>query len=217
MNIRDGGGGRRRWETAGRPAVPALAVAGVVTTILHRSQIGLLLGLEVPDEGEAAALARDCAAVLEAWTMHLEGLPFPLLTAPTPSRGRSLRNLTVNVFHPFELLPAVPADGRFEWNPDGDAEREQRLRDADEVRAYAARIGQAWSAFVRDSDGADEGLLVSSPRGEITWSSLLAQQRWHAAYHYRQLTSFLAEEGQQVVHRLRLDGMAGLDLPDEVF
>ncbi len=51
----------------------------------------------------------------------------------------------------------------------------------------------------------------------ITWSNLLAQQRWHAAYHYRQLTSFLAEEGRPVSHPLRLEGLAGLDLPDEVF
>ncbi len=111
MNIRDGADGLQRWEAAGRPAVPALAVDDAVTTILHRSQIGALLGLETPDEGEVAALARDCGALLDAWTEHLGGLPFALLVAPTPSRGRSIRNLTVNVFHPFELLPGAPATG----------------------------------------------------------------------------------------------------------
>lgn len=217
MNIRHGADSLRRWEAAGRPAVPALAVGEVVTTILHRSQIGALLGLETPDEGEVPALARDCAALLDAWTEHLARLPFRLLLAPTPSRGRSIRNLTVNVFHPFELLPEVPARGRFEWEPDGDAEREQRLRDAAQVRAYAAGIGAVWGAFVRNCDAGDEAPLVSSPRGAITWSNLLAQQRWHAAYHYRQLTSFLAEQERPVTHPLRLEGLAGLDLPDEVF
>ena len=33
---------------------------------------------------------------------------------------RSLRNLTVNVFHPFELLPTAFDEGRFDWDPDLD-------------------------------------------------------------------------------------------------
>jgi len=28
---------------------------------------------------------------------------------------------------------------------------------------------------------------VSSPRGPLTFSALVSFQRWHAAYHYRQL------------------------------
>jgi len=68
----------------------------------------------------AATLAHDCAGILDAWFSHLDGLPLALLRAPTPSRGRSLRNLTVNVYHPFELLPDVPGSARFDWDPDGD-------------------------------------------------------------------------------------------------
>jgi hypothetical protein len=191
-------------------------VDGASTTVLHRSQIGALLGLQVPDEGEATELARDCAGLLDAWTSHLEELPFDLLLAPTPSRDRSLRNLTVNVFHPFELLPGARSSGRFEWDPDGDAARELELPDAEAVTAYTRHIALGWHAFATRDHGEGDP-QIDTPRGSITWANLLAQQRWHAAYHYRQLTAFLAARGRPPQHPLRLDALRGLDLPDEVF
>jgi hypothetical protein len=140
-----------------------------------------------------------------------------VLVAPTPSRARSLRNLTVNVFHPFELLPETPTSGRFDWDPDRDGEREARLADADAVRAYAGRIADAWKTFVRDGAGCDVAREIATSRGAIGWANLLASQRWHAAYHYRQLTSFLEARGRPVAHPFPLAGLAGLDLPAEVY
>jgi len=112
---------------------------------------------------------------------------------PTPSRGRSLRNLTVNVFHPFELLPTAWATGDFPWDPDEDAAREQTLTNAERVIGYAAGIHAAWGVWV-DRRGADifhSDPRIFSPRGEITFSVLLDTQRWHAAFHLRQLDTIL--------------------------
>jgi hypothetical protein len=177
----------------------------------------VLLGLAVEDEGEAPGLALDCSGILDAWCGHLRELPFDALVAATPSRGRSLRNLTVNVFHPFELLRVVPTSGRFDWDPDGDGEREAQLVDADAVRAYAARIAGSWKAFVPGVADRDLRGEIATLRGPIGWANLLASQRWHAAYHYRQLTSYLATAGRPVEHPFPLAGLVGLDLPADVY
>ena len=78
------------------------------------------------------------AAVLDAWLKLIRPLDQETLTAPTPSRGRSLRNLTVNVFHPFELLPTAFETGRFDWDPTLDEDREAAVQNAAAVVAYAS-------------------------------------------------------------------------------
>ena len=199
--------------------MPSLAVDGAVTPILHVSQLAAALGLPEPEAAPSARLAWDATAVLRAWLDHLRPLTSELLTRPTPSRGRSLRNLTVNVFHPFELLPAAWHTGRFDWNPDGDAEREARLTAAEQVVGYAARAYVDWSDFLLE-DGRElerRDPRVASPRGEVLYSALLDSQRTHAAFHYRQLVEFLRAEGAPPRDVLPLERLAGLELPAQVF
>ena len=57
--------------------------------------------------------------------------------------------------------------------------------------------------------------MVSTPRGELELSALVASQRWHAAYHYRQLVQFMRGRGVEV--RGAVPVAPGLGLPDEVF
>ena len=133
------------------------------------------------------------------------------LLEPTPSRGRSLRNLTVNVFHPFELLPAAWATGVFPWDPDQDGPREQALTTPEHLVGYATGICSSWRVFV-DCHGA--GLFRSdpaivSPRGDIAFSVLLDAQRWHAAFHLRQLDAVLGTH--------LLPELVELVLPADVF
>ena len=116
--------GSRRWDELGRPPLPALVIDGEVTPLFHVSQISAALGLPGPDGGEWIAAGWDIAAILRAWCDHLQEAGFELALEPTPSRGRTLRNLTVNVFHPLELLADAGETGRFDWDPDLDEERE---------------------------------------------------------------------------------------------
>jgi hypothetical protein len=175
--------------------VPSLVVGGVASPILHVSQLASLLGLQAPSHLDVPRLARDASAVLESWLTLIRPLDFEALTVPTPSRGRSLRNLTVNVFQPFGLLPIAFDEGRFDWDPNLDEAREAALRDAAAVVAYANDRYVGWQDWlteheaelrVRDPD-------VESPRGTITFGNLLDSQCWHAAFHYRQLLAFLEE------------------------
>ena len=193
LDIHDGAGGARRWLEAGRPTVPSLSVAGAAVPILHVSQIASALGLPAPPGLERARLAWDLAGVLDAWVERLRGLDWELLTRPTKSRGRSLRNLTVNVFHPVELLPEVWVSGRFDWDPDGDRVREGELSSAEDVVRYAEGIEAGWSSFLLELGDEIERRdpRVASPRGEVTYTELLASQVWHAGFHLREVEAFL--------------------------
>ena len=177
----------------GRPTVPSLAVGGTVLPILHVSQIPAALGLPSPHGQGRARLAWDIAAILDAWIERLRPLPWETLTGPTQSRGRSLRNLTVNVFHPVELLPVAWEGGSFEWDPDEDQAREAALRSPEEVVRYAERIAAGWASFLLELGGELERRdpRVTSPRGEVAFSDLLASQCGHAGFHLREVEQFL--------------------------
>lgn len=218
MNIR-GPTGAARWVGAGRPIVPCLVVRGVASPILHTSQLASMLGLEAPAQLEVTQLAWDAASILDAWLKLIQPLDQQTLTAPTPSRGRSLRNLTVNVFHPFELLPTAFETGHFDWDPTLDEDREAALQDAAAVVAYASDRCLAWRDWLHESE---TDLLardpdITSPRGRVTYANLLDSQRWHAAFHYRQLLAFLDGRGHDLTDVLSLTSLAGLTLPAEIF
>ena len=218
VNVRETDGAAR-WAAAGRPIVPSLVADGIATPILHVSQLASMLGLEAPPQLEVTRLAWDAAAVLGAWIELIAPLDLGTLTAPTPSRGRSLRNLTVNVFHPFELLPDAFATGRFEWDPTLDDQREVALADATAVVDYASQRHLRWQGWLmeHEDDLVGRDPEVSSPRGSLTYANLLASQRWHAAFHYRQLLVFLEGRGHDVARALSLASLADLELPREVF
>jgi hypothetical protein len=194
--------------------VPCLVIDSVASPILHVSQLASMLGLEAPPTLEATRLAWDSVAILEAWVGLIAPLDFEVLTAPTPSRGRALRNLTVNVFHPFELLPAAFQGGRFDWDPELDDDREAALDDAAAVVGYAEARLDGWRSWLTghesELDGRDP--QVASPRGQVAYSTLLDFQRRHAAFHYRQLLAVLDTTGT-----LSLAVLADLDLPAAVF
>ena len=218
MNISEPDGAAR-WVDAGRPILPCLLVGEVASPILHVSQLASMLGLEAPAHLEVTRLAWDAAAVLDAWLKLIRPLDQETLTAPTPSRGRSLRNLTVNVFHPFELLPTAFETGRFDWDPTLDEKREAALQDAPAVVAYASDRYVAWQDWLRENE---RDLLtrepdITSPRGCVTYSNLLDSQRWHAAFHYRQLLAFLDGRGYDLTAARSLASLDGLTLPAEIF
>jgi hypothetical protein len=146
-------------------------------------------------------------------------MDWELLTKPTPSRGRSIKNLTVNTFHPFELLPAAWREIDFPWYPEEDAAREDPLGDAAAVRSYARERLMAWQMFLLDVEEELEGpdRPVTSPRGDATFSVMLTAQRWHCAFHHRQLVHFLQEEGVDLEGVLNVEVIHDLELPDNVF
>ncbi len=211
--------GEARWTALNRPVVPSLVVDGRVTPILHATQIASALGLAVPGMLESTRLAWDIVPILQGWCDHIANLDLDLLLVPTPSRGRTLRNLTVNVFHPITLLPVAWTTGRFEWDPDEDASREARLPTAEAVREYARSASDEWASFLFENEEelGRRDPPVDSPRGKVPYSALLASQRWHAAFHYRQLLEFLSPQGKVLPGAFRVESLSDLELPAGVF
>jgi hypothetical protein len=199
--------------------VPSLVVDGVATPILHVSQLAPLLDLPVPAALEAPGLAWDASSLLGSWVDLVGDLDWARLTYPTPSRGRSLRNLTVNVFHPFELLPEAWGTKTFAWDPDLDEQRERRFGDALSLVAYARERHNGWVGFLLEAEHelGDASRVIRSPRGDITYANLLAQQRWHAAFHYRQLVAVREAAGLVSAGTIDVTVMASLELPADVF
>ena len=138
-------------------------------------------------------MAWETVGRLQEWLERLRSLDPGSLTRPTHARGRTLVNLTVNVFHPFELLPVAWESGRFDWDPTLDVERERALASAEAVVAYAEGIQRAWAGFVaeREAELESRDPVIASLRGELRYSEVLESQAWHVEFHQRQLEAFL--------------------------
>jgi glutaredoxin len=211
--------GARRWSELGKPRIPSVVLDGAPTAIYHVSQVAALLGMTPAEGGEAARLAWELAAVLEAWSDQLETMPWELMTAPTQSRGRTVRNLTVNVHEPIHELTVAWETGRFTWDTDLDEQRASAFSDPDGLRAYAHSRTAGWITFL--SDLGDEitarDPTITASEETVRFSSLLDAQRFHAAFHYRQLRSFLSQRNCAPERHLDLTRLSGLRLPEAVF
>jgi hypothetical protein len=187
--------------------------------VLHVSQLSTWLGLPVPATEASTRAGWDILGLLGAWVDHLGTVDDELLLEPTPSRGRTVKELTVNTFHPLELLPGAWTTGEFDWHPEDDVQRMQSLPGADALRAYARSISDGWNLFVLDAGGGldERDPHVRSPRGTLAYSTLLTSQRWHAAFHYRQVTVFLAAQGVELPSALTPEALEVFELPAEVY
>ena len=196
--------GAARWVDAGRPIVPCLLVGRVASPILHVAQLATMLGLEAPAHLAVTRLAWDGAAVLDAWLKLIR--PLDQKSSPRRRHRAAAPCATcLNVFHPFELLPTAFETGRFDWDPTLDEDREAAVQNAAAVVAYASDRHLAWQDWLREneSDLLARDPDITSPRGHVTYANLLDSQRWHAAFHYRQLLAFLDGRGYHLQTRAR--------------
>ncbi len=220
MNAVDGGEGERRHADAGSPIVPSLLVGARVFPIMHPAQVASLLNLPQPETAvDSVRLGWDALSILDNWVELLPGVPWELLVAPTPSRGRSVRNLTVNTFRPFELLPEAWRSHRFDWRTgEADAERERPLTDLEKLVDFASKIVRGWEDFLMEKgDELEEGPEIESSRGRVPYPVILRSQRWHAAFHHRQVVDFLRSQGVELEGALDVEGFQDLDLPREIY
>jgi len=169
-----------------------------VVSFQHPSQLASLLQLDVGDAQPATAVAFSLLDVLERWIGVITDVPFHSLLEPTLSRGRNIRNLTVNVYRPIRMLPVSYKDSQFNWfTNEADLQQESFLRDTAAVVAFANEIYGEFANFVLEQG---EELSQHDPqldgnRGAMRFSELLVTQRFHAAFHYRQIVDFFDTGG----------------------
>jgi hypothetical protein len=221
INGGDGGAGQRRHEEVGSPRIPCLVIDGKPIRILQVSQIASALDLPMPEVGDTSRLAWDTVPILESFIEAIKGADFPYLLTPSKSRGRSIRNLTVNTFHPFELLPETWTSGVFDWNPElTDVAMEQPLTDLDAVVGYAEKVFFGWQGFLldREDELQGEGPEVDTPRGRVTYNVVLSGQRFHAAWHHRQVVDHLRDGGFPTQEALDVEVLsADLVMPANIY
>ncbi|MGI8909705.1 MAG: hypothetical protein ACR2JR_04005 [Rubrobacteraceae bacterium] len=221
LNAVDGEEGQRRYEEAGSPLIPSLVVAGRASPVMHPMQIATILGLPSPEsEVDSARLAWDAASIMDGWIGLLQAAPWGALISPTPSRGRSIRNLTVNAFRPFEMLPDAWRAREFAWyTGEADTSRELPLTSPENLEDFARKVLRDWEDFLMEygEDLKREDPEVRSSRGEVPYSVVLRAQRWHVAFHYRQILDFLRTQGIEPENVLDVEGFEDLDLPPSIY
>jgi len=184
-------------------------------------QIATILGLPSPEsEVDSARLAWDAASIMDGWIELQTVAPWESLIAPTPSRGRSIRNLTVNAFRPFEMLPQAWHAREFAWyTGEADASRERPLTGPEKLEDFARKILRDWEDFLMEYGETlkQEDPEVRSSRGEVPYSIVLRAQRWHVAFHHRQIVDFLRTQGIEPENVLDVEGFEDLDLPPSIY
>jgi hypothetical protein len=211
--------GLARWRSAGSPPIPSIEIDGVTTTIMHVSHVARLLDLPAPPLLDQSRVAHDLTLLIGSWERMLRPLPPEAIVEPTASRGRSLRNLTMNAVYPISLLPAAHETGTFDWGlVDLDEERAAPYTDASSLADFTRSVQHTWSAFVlgNEDELATRDDWIEAPRGRMRFSELLEHQRWHLAFHHRQVVEFLETLGRGVGLERELAASIGVDLPDAV-
>jgi hypothetical protein len=199
-------------------------VDGVFHAVPHPTHVAKLLGIPTDPRHGPERVAADLVRVLDAWLEVIRSAPWQLLLEPTPSRGRTSRELVVNVFKFVDLLPEAWETG--EWNGAlevgmdrwlAEEERvEMTLTDRGKVEAYAEPIRDAVATFfdgVESELGASESRFILNAGGGLAYPDVLDGQRIHAAQHYRQVATHLHSRGTPVP----MDALEGLPLPRRIY
>lgn len=220
LNAIDGGPGQERHAEAGGPTIPCLLLDGEPFSFQHPSQIASIVGLEVEGGQPATGVAWSLLDVLMRWLDVIADVPFEGLRTPTPSRERDIRNLTVNVFRPIRYLPETWRNGEFHWyTGEADLQQEAFLRTTGEVHAFAQEIAFEFNGFLLDhgDELSERDPQLTGNRGEMPYSALLQTQRFHAAFHYRQIVDHLAGTGVKDAEQLPEAVVREIALPPNLY
>jgi hypothetical protein len=186
--------------------MPSVKVDDRIVGIIHVSQLYSLLGLARPADLGERRRAWDLVTMQQIWLSVIRPLEWATILAPTPSRGRSIRELAVNVFQMFRPLQTAWETGRFVIDVPSEMAIVQSL-DAPRLAHYLEEIALEWEAFVlehddrqppserttrvwRTTDSGERTLL-----GELPFGGVLAFVANHTAGHLRQVAAVLDRSG----------------------
>lgn len=220
----------RTWKALGAPAVPFVKIGNRGGSVIHVSQLYSLLGLDLPAEYGARALAWDVLTMMESWLAIVRPLNEAQFFAPTPARNRSARDLLVDTFEKVVKALDSPSSGRYMVVVDSE-EVATTIVDVPTATQYAEITIGRWRDFLLEHFGDDDsegsalrdsvtvweiGFGKRKEKGTVSFGVILSFLRNHTAMHLRQVSTALDRE--RIAHvDDGLDSMAGLNLPDDVY
>jgi glutaredoxin len=220
FNAADEGEGKRRHAQAGAPLVPAVVIDGEVFPVQHPVQIASLLGLDIDVARSSTAIAWSLLEVVQRWEAAMTDVAIDVLCQPTPSRGRSVKHLVVNVSRPIMLLPGAWHSHKFHWyTAEADLQQIAYLTSAEEIAEFVTRARIVFGNFLLDHGDAlsESDPFITGLRANMRYSELLATQRFHAAFHYRQAVDHLVTSGIDRKHALPQAIVHEIGLPTNLY
>ncbi len=190
---------RAEWQELGIGVVPAVKNGDQVFAVYHVDQLRVVAGLLPAEDSppyEQWVLALD--RVLLAIERAVRQLPDDrAMSLPTPNRGRDLRELIYNIYHPIGLMADALNTGRFEWSTEDDFAHSRRFEGRGDLAAFCHDAREAWLARAVLVDAGEAEQQVQTDRGPLTNYQLVQAQATHAAQHQRQVAAFLRGLGQE--------------------
>lgn len=186
--------------------------------ILHVDQLRDLLGL--PAEAPTASYQETAAAlnrVLEAVEVAILQVPVGQLAAPTPNRGRDIRELAYNIHYPVQLMAEALDSALFEWRTEADLSSSRRFATPAELASFCRGTRLRWWDRVKLVDEEHALALTETLKGAFSNRQILESQAWHAAQHLRQIYVFLREIGVEPARELTAADMAPIQLGETIF
>jgi hypothetical protein len=205
--------------------LPTLVLDDRAHSLMHPSQAASVLGIPVARAQEAVRLGWDLNTLLEGWMELVSRVPWPVLLETTPSRGRTLLDLVVGSFFRVQFLPAVLDDNVFHWDSKQDRANETTVEAAfggtDDLVPYLAGIQTRWQRYLADEEGAMSAsvrtVIHTLRHGDVEYATLIATVRDHAAQHFRQATTYLAQTNRAVQTDFKLESIRDLRLPVQIY
>lgn len=187
--------------------------------ILHTDQLREFLGLPISDSRTSCReLADAMNRILEAVEEAVRLVPSEMLSAPTPNRGRDLRELVFNIHDRIGPMVDALSSGVYPWVSADEYAISRRFGTTAELAAYCRGMRTAWfEGTVRVNADRVENSLVETKKGPVTQLQLLESRAFHSAQHLRQIYVFLKQIGITPTHEMSADEMKPIILGDQVF
>jgi hypothetical protein len=206
-------------EALGLGVVPVAVQGDRCLLILHTDQLREFLGLPVSAaRASYRELAEAMNRVLEAVEEAVRLVPSEMLAAPTPNRGRDLRELVFNIHDRIGPMADALSSGVYPWVSADEYALSRRFSTTAELVAYCREMRTAWflGTVRADAERVENG-LVETKKGTVTHLQLLESRAFHSAQHLRQIYVFLRQIGITPGREISADEMEPIVLGDQVF
>ena len=205
-------------ETLGLGVVPLAVQGDRHVLILHTDQLREFLGLPPSDtRASYRELVSAMNRVLEAVEDAVRQVPSTMLSAPTPNRGRDLRELVFNIHDRIGPMVDALDSGIYAWVSGDEYALSRHFSTTAELGSYCREVRTRW--FERtgraDTDSAEN--KVETKKGPVTHLQLLESRAFHSAQHLRQIYLFLMQIGITPAHEMSAEEMKPIILGDQVF